>query len=325
MAVQEIDLGNVMGPQGPKGDKGDTGPQGPQGATGATGPQGAKGDTGERGPQGIQGPQGEQGPKGEKGDTGATGPKGDTGPQGIQGPAGPTGKVDATTQVAFSQASTRENIASNERFDVILGKIKKWFADLKDAAFRSVANNLTTSAAGSSVLDAYQGKMLNDNKFAKANVVNNLTTTASGYALDARQGKALDDKIAAKSERITQLNDNLQDVHFQVIESDRYYVKKYDNGWFEAWAKTDVDGEDLTFNQIGTSGIYYARVTNVSIGITATEVYGIGYTTRNTGITWGASPSMNANMQAVDGYIVQYGADKTRTTTIRVRVTGKWK
>lgn len=124
---------------------------------------------------------------------------------------------------------------------------------------------------------------------------------------------------------VSQLIGNLQDVHFQVIESDRYYVKKYDNGWFEADAKTAVVGEDLTFNQIGTSGIYYARVTNVGIGITATEVFDIEYTTRNTGITWGASPSMNANMQAVDGYIVQYGADKTRNTDIRVHVTGKWK
>lgn len=102
-------------------------------------------------------------------------------------------------------------------------------------------------------------------------------------------------------------------------------MKKYENGWFEAYAKTTVVGEDLSFIQIGTSGIYYARVTNVGIGITATEVYDIEYTTGNTGITWSASPSMNANMQAVDGYIVQYGADKTRNTNIRVHVTGKWK
>lgn len=122
-----------------------------------------------------------------------------------------------------------------------------------------------------------------------------------------------------------QLIGNLNGIHFEVIESDRCYVKKYENGWFESWAKTDVAGEDLSFIQIGTSGIYYARVTNVGIGITATEVYDIECTTRNTGITWSASPSMNANMQAVDAYIVQYGADKSRTTTIRVNVTGKWK
>ena len=121
------------------------------------------------------------------------------------------------------------------------------------------------------------------------------------------------------------LNASLSNIKFEIIESERYYVKKYDNGWFEADAKTAVVGEDLTFNQIGTSGIYYARVTNVNIGITATEVFDIEYTARNAGITWGASPSMNANMQAVDGYIVQYGADKTRDTDIRVHVTGKWK
>lgn len=53
MAVQEIDLGSVVGPQGAQG------PQGPQGPTGATGPQGPKGDKGERGEQGPQGIPGE--------------------------------------------------------------------------------------------------------------------------------------------------------------------------------------------------------------------------------------------------------------------------
>lgn len=196
MAVQEIDLGNVMGPQGPKGDTGATGPQGPRGETGAQGPQGEKGETGPRGPQGIQGETGPQGPKGATGETGPQGEKGDTGPEGPQGPQGPTGKVDANTQVTFSQASTRENIASGEAMGTILGKIKKWFADMGAAAFRAVANNLTTASAGGSVLDAYQGKVLNDNKLAKANVVNNLLTTQAGYALDARQGKALDEKIS---------------------------------------------------------------------------------------------------------------------------------
>lgn len=53
MAVQEIDLGSVQGPQG------ETGPQGPQGPAGVTGPQGPKGDKGERGEQGPQGIPGE--------------------------------------------------------------------------------------------------------------------------------------------------------------------------------------------------------------------------------------------------------------------------
>ena len=52
MAVQEIDLGSVVGPQGPQGPEG---PQGPTGATGPQGPQGEKGERGEQGPQGIPG------------------------------------------------------------------------------------------------------------------------------------------------------------------------------------------------------------------------------------------------------------------------------
>lgn len=172
MAVQEIDLGSVIGPQGPKGD------------------------TGAQGPQGIQGPEGPQGPRGEKGDTGAQGPKGDTGPTGPEGPQGPAGKVDADTQIEFNDTGTRENIASGESLKTMLGKIKKWFADMGNAAFRAVANNLTTESAGSHVLDAYQGKMLEDGKLDKANVVNSLLTTEEGYALDARQGKKLDEKIS---------------------------------------------------------------------------------------------------------------------------------
>ena len=172
MAVQEIDLGSVIGPKGPKGD------------------------TGAQGPQGIQGPEGPQGPQGEKGDTGAQGPKGDTGPTGPEGPQGPAGKVDADTQIEFNDTGTRENIASGESLKTMLGKIKKWFTDMGNAAFRAVANNLTTESAGSHVLDAYQGKMLEDGKLDKANVVNSLLTTEEGYALDARQGKKLDEKIS---------------------------------------------------------------------------------------------------------------------------------
>lgn len=55
MAVEEIDLGSVIGPQGPRGE---VGPEGPQGPIGNTGPQGPKGDTGNTGPTGPTGPAG---------------------------------------------------------------------------------------------------------------------------------------------------------------------------------------------------------------------------------------------------------------------------
>ncbi len=63
--------------------------------------------------------------------------------------------------VTFTEAETRENLASGESTATLFGKIKKWFADLKEAAFATIANNLTTTGAGS-VLDARQGKALDD-------------------------------------------------------------------------------------------------------------------------------------------------------------------
>lgn len=156
--------------------------------------------------------------KGPKGD------KGDTGPQGIQGPRGPQGEqgvIDSSSTVNFTQAYSRANINSGESCATLFGKIKKYFADLKTVAFtgsyndltnkptlgtaasKGVANNLTTSSSGQSVLDALQGKALNDSKLAKSSVLNNLLTTSSGYALDARQGKVLNDKLTEwKSEHI---------------------------------------------------------------------------------------------------------------------------
>nr|DAI82998.1 MAG TPA: BclA protein [Caudoviricetes sp.] len=106
--MPELDLGNVMGPQGPKGATGATGPQGPAGPAGPTGPQG---------------------PKGDKGDAGATGP---------QGPQGPTGKVDASTPIAFLDATSKEALATGNSIAVLIGKISKWLKDMKYLAFNRV-------------------------------------------------------------------------------------------------------------------------------------------------------------------------------------------
>lgn len=107
-------------------------------------------------------------------------------------------------------------------------------------------------------------------------------------------------------------------------------MKKYENGWFEAYAKTAVGpnagSEIFTFTQFeGSTVLYRARFTNFGFGITATEVYDLEVSASNSGMIWCASCRMNANMQAIDGYVVQHGSDNTRTTTLRVHVTGKWK
>lgn len=65
----------------------------------------------------------------------------------------------------FTESTERNNIESKESMSTILGKVKKYFTDLKSHAFNALANNLTT--------------------------------TTEGYALDATQGKALQDKIGS--------------------------------------------------------------------------------------------------------------------------------
>lgn len=68
---------------------------------------------------------------------------------------------NVSDEPVFTEARTRENVTNGDKVPVLWGKVKKWFADLGTAAFCKVVNNLTTAAEGG-VLDARQGKKLND-------------------------------------------------------------------------------------------------------------------------------------------------------------------
>ena len=102
----------------------------------------------------------------------------------------------------------------------------KYIRPLKDAAYKNVANDLTTEEEGS-VLDARQGKELDEKKIDKDNIKNDLTTTEEGCVLDARQGKALDDKINEINKYLSELLPKTLDVsmlalqsHWQVMAAD---------------------------------------------------------------------------------------------------------
>lgn len=62
--------------------------------------------------------------------------------------------------VVFTQAAQRENVMSGECTATLFGKVKKWFADLRTAAFCDVSNSLEIQEEGK-VLDARQGNVLN--------------------------------------------------------------------------------------------------------------------------------------------------------------------
>ena len=168
-----------------------------------------------------------KGPKGDKGDTGPRGPEGPEGPQ------GKAGVVDANSAILFTQAIERQNIDSGENFGTILGKIQKWFADLKTVAFTGSYNDLSSRPAlkpvatsGSyndltnkpATLPANGGNaatvggksaetlqnynnLTNKPKLGSAasqGVANNFTTNTAGYVADARTVKQLKDDLSKK-------------------------------------------------------------------------------------------------------------------------------
>lgn len=84
--------------------------------------------------------------------------------QDISGKLDKTGDASTTT-VAFSAASARENIKTGEKLSVILGKIAKWFADLKTVAFTGSYNDLAnkpTIPDGSKYMPLSGGTMSGD-------------------------------------------------------------------------------------------------------------------------------------------------------------------
>ena len=96
--------------------------------------------------------------------------------------------TDALQEPEFTVADKRENIASKEKMPKILGKIAKFFADLKTVAFSGKYNDLDGKPA----------------------IVNNNTTTEPGSALDARQANPnIEGTMAAN---IQQINSNLSNV-----------------------------------------------------------------------------------------------------------------
>ena len=84
--------------------------------------------------------------------------------QDISGKLDKTGDASNTT-VTFSAASARENVKTGEKLSVIVGKIAKWFADLKMVAFTGSYNDLAnkpTIPDGSKYLPLAGGVMNGD-------------------------------------------------------------------------------------------------------------------------------------------------------------------
>lgn len=101
---------------------------------------------------------------------------------------GATGSVENidTIPIEFEEAAERGNIETGDTITTVFGKVKKWFASLKQAAFMNVVNGVTQSEAGQAVLDAAVGKYLDEKKFDISRLVANRNITEPGFAMDGK-------------------------------------------------------------------------------------------------------------------------------------------
>lgn len=135
--------------------------------------------------------------------------------------------TDALQEPEFTVAEKRENIASKEKMPKILGKIAKFFTDLKTVAFSGKYSDLDGKPA----------------------IVNNNTATEAGSALDARQANPTIEGTMAN--QISQLNSDLSDLSgsLKEIELTRYNIEGIDTSSVQCFVKNNIAYVNI--------GVYY--------------------------------------------------------------------
>ena len=128
-----------------------------------------------------------------------------------------TNKLDKTGDASnvtntITTASTRANLSTGEKLSISLGKIAKWFSDLKTVAFSGSYNDLSNKPssmpANGGNATTVNGHTVNSDvptnaKFTDTNtwrgIQNNLTSDSTSDSLSAAQGKALKALIDTKT------------------------------------------------------------------------------------------------------------------------------
>lgn len=163
--------------------------------------------------------------------------------------------------VGFEVAESRQPLKSGEKLSVLMGKVHRFFTDLKTVAFSGKYGDLSErpSLGGASTLG----------------VANNCTTTEAGFALDARQGKTLMDKSNKLSRDLHTLNDSGAIKGLDAREDGVYIT--YSTGADTVTKKLGSgDSVTKTFNSgvfsksasgtINVSGYRYVLINSIQIG-----------------------------------------------------------
>jgi hypothetical protein len=93
------------------------------------------------------------------------------------------------TITEFEQEILRENIESGETLSSTFGKVRKWFAEMKDVAFSGHAKDVTTDAAHRFVSDteksSWNGKVAASGGGVSETVIDNLESISTKYPVPA--------------------------------------------------------------------------------------------------------------------------------------------
>lgn len=142
----------------------------------------------------------------------------------------------------FTQAGGRANLTSGEKLSLSLGKIAKWFADLKTVAFSGKYSDLTEKPS------------IPSGSAASCAVANNDTTTAAGFVADARIVKQHGDEIDGINQNLAQ-----GQIEFDVDAAGKgFYRKRGADTWLPFNRNLVLMNGTASYAYSGVSGTYAA-------------------------------------------------------------------
>ena len=156
-----------------------------------------------------------------------------------------TGSVSGSVANAtstFTRASSRSNLTSGEKISVSLGKISKWFADLKGMAF---VDKVGVSNLDSTLTTQYNKRVTTDD------VTQSTSITEAGWVADARVIRTLQNQINTLNSNVQNTNNELKYYH----QSYLFDINKHTSIW-DYLKDNDflISGKDLfvTFDNVPT-------------------------------------------------------------------------
>ncbi len=223
--------------------------------------------------------------------------------------------------VTFSTASDRNNIASTEALATIMGKIAKWFGDLKAAAFKEVANNDTTTNDGY-VADARIVKTHGDEIDAVKSDVSTLSSKVASFqtGVDALYNKCVSLGVTPSGKTLDAVTNALQNVY------NTGYSKGNSAGYNAGVAAADARVDSSTANYKGgyTAG-YNAGVAAADARVdSSTANYKGGYTAGyNAGVAAADARVSTSSASYTSGYNSGYSAGKS-AASVKLKYVSNW-